>query len=476
MLTVHIPETCRGEIEYVLGVVFTEWLGVPFRVEAGAHEGIEIEREGGVLSLDASFFRAAAGAWLEDASMPVLPTGTLELADVPVEIVRRLRERVPEQPGEIPVLYGEPRVVIPGAGDEGAEQGGRRVRCDVDIFGSIFFMLSRYEEVVVPDRDEHDRFPAATSVAFKAGFLERPIVNEYVELLWAMMGYLWPWLERRKREFRILVSHDVDVPFEDAFRPPYWALRRAASDVLKRRDPVAALEQLRRWKRIRSGNLAEDRNNTFDFIMSQSEKRGLTSAFYFIPKGSSDQTIRYDVNDPIIQGLLKRIDERGHEIGYHASYETYQDEDKAIREVEYLRRALEKAHIQQEVKGGRQHYLRWRTPYTFRNWEAAGLAYDTTLGFADHAGFRCGTCWELPVYDVVHRSRRNLVERPLIAMECSITSERYMGLGYYEAAYKRFVMLKDQCRVYAGDFSLLWHNNELISDEQRRLYVSILDS
>ena len=28
MLTVHIPETCRGEIEYVLQVCFCEWLGV----------------------------------------------------------------------------------------------------------------------------------------------------------------------------------------------------------------------------------------------------------------------------------------------------------------------------------------------------------------------------------------------------------------------------------------------------------------
>ena len=49
-------------------------------------------------------------------------------------------------------------------------------------------MLTRYEELVVPDRGAHDRFPAAASVAVREGFLEIPIVDAYVELLWGALS------------------------------------------------------------------------------------------------------------------------------------------------------------------------------------------------------------------------------------------------------------------------------------------------
>ena len=65
------------------------------------------------------------------------------------------------------------------------------IQLGLDIFGSVFFMITRYEEVVKSDRDEYDRFPAAASLAYQEGFLDRPIVNEYLEILWTCMKRLW---------------------------------------------------------------------------------------------------------------------------------------------------------------------------------------------------------------------------------------------------------------------------------------------
>lgn len=471
MLTIRLPELCPREIDYVLGVVFTEWLGVPYRLEVDAYDTIKIEREDRVLSLDASFFGAAASAWLTDGSMPKLPLWELKLDRVPVEIARRLRERIPETPSSLPVLYGKPRIDIP-------DENGQRVACGVDIFGSVFFMLSRYEEAVIPDRDEHDRFPATASVAHKAGFLERPIVNEYVELLWAMMSYLWPGLERKPRSFRMLVSHDVDSPFLYAGLPGRrMVLRRMAGDVVKRKSPPQAFTTWKTWNAVRRGDVAKDPHNTFDFIMSESEKRGLVSSFYFIPDHSAGAIDgRYTLDDPEIIDLMRVISSRGHEIGLHTSYNTYNDEQQTVREADILRRAMARIGAEQDTIGGRQHYLRWATPQTFRNWESAGMRYDSTLSYADHAGFRCGTCWEYPVYDVVDRRYLTLRERSLVAMEVSVANEKYMNLGYGNGALEVFAGLKESCRAYRGDFALLWHNTQLLDSKVRDFYLTVLDS
>ena len=36
-----------------------------------------------------------------------------------------------------------------------------------------------------------------------------------------------------------------------------------------------------------------------------------------------------------------------------------------------------------------------------------------------------------------------------------------MNLGPTEAAYNAMEQLKDECRKYNGDFSVLWHNTRL---------------
>ena len=52
-----------------------------------------------------------------------------------------------------------------------------------DIFSAIFFLVTRYEEYLDFNPDDHGRFPATESVLFKNGVLELPLVNQWVKLL-----------------------------------------------------------------------------------------------------------------------------------------------------------------------------------------------------------------------------------------------------------------------------------------------------
>jgi hypothetical protein len=154
----------------------------------------------------------------------------------------------------------------------------------------------------------------------------------------------------------------------------------------------------------------------------------------------------------------------------HGSYASLDDPARLETELQTLRRACAAQGIDQEIRGGRQHYLRWSAPL-WRAYESAGLHYDTSLAFPEQPGFRAGICCEYPVFDLRGRQTLRLRERPLVAMEASLL--QYQGLDE-DATLERLLELKRTCRRFGGDFTLLWHNNRLESRRARRVYCDVL--
>jgi hypothetical protein len=346
----------------------------------------------------------------------------------------------------------------------------------VDIFGSAFWMLARIEELASPVADAHDRFPGSAALAVRADFVERPLVDEYIALLRTCLALRFPGLSMRETQFRLLLSHDVDSPSEFGVGLLLPWLRGVLRQALGTGDRRALALALRRvWHGVPEIE-PEDPHNTFAYLMDQSERRGLRSAFYFFG-GRTDwrRDAGYLVSHPAMGALMRQVHERGHELGLHPSYGTYLSPQALAREASVLRDRCAELGIQQKEWGGRMHFLRWRWPETAVAWVQAGLAYDSTLGFADRAGFRCGTSREYLAFDPLQRSVLPLRIRPLVAMECSVISARYMGLGYGQSAVDTFFRLKERCRAYGGNFSLLWHNSHFTQPEDREVYESVLD-
>jgi len=175
-----------------------------------------------------------------------------------------------------------------GCADRPAEDPNT-VFYNVDLFGSLFFLISRYEEAISEKRDAHDRFASSASVLAKYNLLSRPIANEYIELLWSMMKSIWPKLSRKTREFRVLPSHDIDVPAAN-WRAPYGYVREALRALRRGKWSMglAALSAKRTYSGLaRRGDWAKDPLDTLDWIMEQSERHSLCSAFYYIPEKTS---------------------------------------------------------------------------------------------------------------------------------------------------------------------------------------------
>lgn len=350
-------------------------------------------------------------------------------------------------------------------------------RINYDILGFTYWMLSRQEEVGRADLDNHGRFPATSSHAQKHGYLERPIVDEWLHVLGQVIKLTWPGIVLKQHQFSMKVSHDVDCPSLYAFRSWPAIGRAMAGEVLKRRNFDAALRAS--WIRLTSGKRlhSADPANTFDWIMDISDRHGLISAFYFICGRTTPQLdADYEPEHPAIRGLMRRIHQRGHEIGLHPSYNTYQTPCAIFAEAQRLQAVAESEGIRQTIWGGRMHYLRWEQPTTLRAWADAGMNYDSTLSYADLPGFRCGTCFEYPAFDPVEQEMLTLRIRPLVAMECTVMAPRYMGLGTGDLAFAKFKQLKDACRAVGGCFTLLWHNSQFETADVRGLYKDVLEN
>ncbi len=67
----------------------------------------------------------------------------------------------PKGSSEIPVIRGQTI-----ARDSYYDEDNHEISLGLDVFSSVFFMLTRYEGVVKDDRDKDDCFPAKASLAY----------------------------------------------------------------------------------------------------------------------------------------------------------------------------------------------------------------------------------------------------------------------------------------------------------------------
>ena len=147
-----------------------------------------------------------------------------------------------------------------------------------------------------------------------------------------------------------------------------------------------------------------------------------------------------------------------------------------LKEVQALLALFKQESIDYDHIGGRQHYLRWKTPYTAQNLENAGLAYDSTLGYPEKPGFRCGTSREFSLFDLRKRRKMGLKERPLIFMETTFMSKSYLGQGINEQTLETMLELKKRALLVGGECTILWHNSSLENQQQKTIYKKIISN
>lgn len=464
MLLIRTSRHFFKEKEYIFHTIFSYFWGLIYEVEfiESYQLGYEIFwKEQCIVKLVDCFFEPLIDNWLQRDSLPISPLSRVKLVD------NTLKNLIGGH-DELPIIYG--------AIDNKCQQSSLAsdfcgiLQINIDIFGSIFFMLSRYEEHVVGSRDMHNRFSSGFSLASIEGLINRPVVNEYLEIFWYFLIQRAP-LTRKKRLYQLVLTHDVDRLLTTINKPASCILRNTYGDVFSRKSLALAARRVSAFLRRGERRVSEDPSmRGFDMIMSLSENMGVESHFYFI---ANDDRFGidgdYSIHDSVVRQLMCQINLRGHHIGLHPSYHSYKCLDTLVAECSRLRCIMDNLDIQSGLLGGRQHYLRWEPSITWQNWEEAGLDYDSSLMFPDEVGFRCGICYEFPVYSLKQRRRLKLLESPLIVMDATLFNGRSD-----EQAFDVFQNLKSKVQFFNGNFVVLFHNNEILSRAHFLRYKNLL--
>ena len=368
------------------------------------------------------------------------------------------KESIPTEKIEI---YNDTPIIYKHNQDEPyVEKKENIIDTNIDIIQSIFFMLTRYEEVVLWDdinKDLYNRFPASESLAYKENFLHIPIVDEYIEWFWKWLKYAGYKGVRKEHfhnyDFVACLTHDVDRPFKytNSLVEHLKSFENSTGTFLDFKGIIKHT--------ISNIDYTRDPFFTFDYIRKIEKRYEYKSSFYFMSGGNTCYENFYNIDDKRVVSLINKLKDDECEVGYHYSFNAHDDLEMRKAEKEKLDNIFNCNRY-----GGRNHFLRFTPLESWRISEKVGLLYDTTLSYADYTGFRCGTCFPYKPYDMEKRKEINILEIPLIVMEGTLADKKYRNLDC-EESFEEIKKYINTVKKYKGVFTLLWHNSSFDNEE-----------
>lgn len=356
------------------------------------------------------------------------------------------------------LLFGEPQI----------EYIKGKLVVKADIIASSFFLISRYEEFVSENyHDIHKRFDGLCSLPYRAGFIDRPIVDEYGKLLTKWLQQAGETVQPPKQGFRaIYLTHDVDaIGFYQNFRDVLSGLYRA---VLRRNGSVLNILQS-------VIDIRKDPAYNFQWLIElDNEVTGAEKIFFVkaLKKSKGFDRPHYNIESRVLKRLFKLFRTTSCKIGLHSSYQSFSDNEQIEREQNFLAQTTGET-----INLHRSHYLKILPPAMAHYYVKAGITDDFTLAFASVSGFRLGTCHAVNWINPCTFEIEPILLHPLTIMDCTLSNSNYMGFDYDEAFdYAR--RLINQVKSHNGELVLLWHNTSFgnaSNNYHSKLYKAILE-
>ncbi len=310
-----------------------------------------------------------------------------------------------------------------------------------DVFATIFYLISRYEEYLPAVIDKHGRYAGYQSIAVEYDFVEKLMVNRLISWLRSWLIQRFPELSIQVPKSSVLFSFDIDHPFY-------------SKDI-----------SLDRWlvRAIREKSLMNERDkfDTFEFIL---DTLGEIPSIFFIlcPKDPSEHDHYNKRDSKNFQSLILEIKSRS-KIGIHPSYLS-ESNDLLVDEINWLSQ-IHSRHI----KSSRFHYLKNNMETSYQQLSKAGIANDFSMAYGDISGWRSSTSFPYNYFDL----KKNKETSIKVYSPCIMDSTfEYNYQNDYES---RVELIYKEILLFGGIFLPIFHNDILAKGEWKERFTALVN-
>ncbi len=403
---IHIIASNSNRLEYVCRQIFNRWLNVDF--EICQQENLKVDANDAVINYSKSTINNA---------LNITPNGLMQQT--------RLIDVITDWNGEH---------LFPTDCEFG-----------FDIFSAVFYLISRYEEYGCGIADKHGRYKPENSVLFKQGLLQTPVVDKWVEELRLALNNKFG-ISIPKHTPENLTTTDVDNVYAFRNKSIIRHLISSAYHLLK--GDISEIKQ--RWKSVL--HIEDDPFFNIEEVAQRLADETPNNVIFFhcgcygkFDKKTIIPSLRY-------WKAKQRIDKQI-VVGLHVSYRAASN-DMALRLEKW---ALEKC-LGRPVTKCRFHYLKFALPYGYERLEAFGFTDDYSMAYSNVAGYRAGTSRSFTFYNIEKEKETKLTVHPLIVMDKTLRSNMNLSV---DEAYNYIDTLKKVCNTAGGDFTTLFHNENV---------------
>lgn len=187
----------------------------------------------------------------------------------------------------------------------------------------------------------------------------------------------------------LCLTHDVDRINKQWYHYCYYGIRHPIVQIKSLFQKISGKEPY--WN--------------FDELISLEKQYDVTSTFLFLnetaKRASTNFWGRYRLQEARVTSIIRKLDQKGFDIGLHGSFYSYNDETLLRNEKKQLEEI-----IGHPVYSIRQHHLHFDENNTWRFQKCIDLKYDSTDGYSDQINER-----------QPFRTKEGMIEIPLSIMD-----------------------------------------------------------